>query len=321
MDILEAEAPDVVHIHQTNNGTLVQAIAARWPVLYFVHNHILTCPSGTRAYTASWKICDFAGPSPGCLSNAYVQRCNSRRPGRVLSSMLSCLDMRRAARGLLIGVDSTFMKETLVRSGFPAERLIVSPTVTEVVDRKTVEPRALRQVAYVGQLIAVKGLPLLLSALGRLPPDTNLKVAGHGPLMPDARKLTMRLGLESRVHFLGRLNHDEVRDLLRESAVLCVPAMYPEPFGLVGPEAMAESRPVVACAVGGIPEWLEHGVSGFLAAPNDAADLASRLQQVLDDRALGRQLGEAGRGLWEERLHPRHHVDCLIRAYETLVAL
>jgi glycosyltransferase involved in cell wall biosynthesis len=234
--------------------------------------------------------------------------------------MLSCLDMRRSARGLLIGVDSTFMKETLLRSGFPAERLIVTPTVTEVVARQSVGPRSLKQVAYVGQLIPVKGLPLLLSALARLPPDTNLKVAGDGPLMPEARRLTNRLGLDSRVNFLGRLNHEEVRDLLRESAVLCVPAMYPEPFGLVGPEAMAESRPVVACAVGGIPEWLEHGVTGFLTPPNDAADLASRLQQVLDDPELARRLGEGGRRLWEERLHPRHHVDCLLRAYEMLLA-
>jgi glycosyltransferase involved in cell wall biosynthesis len=315
--VLKRERVDVVHLHQINNAHLVRAIAAHWPTFYFVHNHILTCPSGTRVFMTSWDMCPQRGPAASCISNAYLRHCGARRPAHVLGSLVACLQARAFARGLTLGVDSQYMKETLVTSGFPPERIIVTPTVTEIVpppdDYYPVHtpPRIL----YVGQLSEVKGLPQLIRALNRLTIPAILQVAGEGYLLAALRRQVAELGLTERVTFLGHASRTMLADLLRESAVLAVPTRYPEPFGLVGPEAMAHARPVVAFGVGGIPEWLEHGVTGLLARPNDLDDFTQKLEWLLRHPIEARQMGLAGRRTWEERFHPRQHVATLMESY------
>jgi glycosyltransferase involved in cell wall biosynthesis len=320
--VLEAERVDVVHLHQINNEHLVQAIAARWPTFYFVHNHILTCPSGTRVFMTSWELCPQPGPAASCLVNAYTKHCGARRPSYVLGRQLSCLQARVFSRGLTLGVDSQYMKATLVTSGYPDERIVVTPTVTEIVPPPDDyfpahdPPRIL----YVGQLSEIKGLPLLLESLSRLTIPARLQVAGEGYLLPPLRRRVAELGLTERVTFLGHASRGELAALLRESAVLAVPTRYPEPFGLVGPEAMAHARPVVAFAIGGIPEWLEHEVTGLLAQPNDLDDFTRKLERLLLNPAEARQMGQAGRRVWEQRFHPRYHVATLISIYTELCA-
>jgi len=230
---------------------------------------------------------------------------------------VACLQARAFARGLTLGVDSQYMKETLITSGFPAERVIVTPTVTEIVPPPdeyypTHNPP---RILYVGQLSDVKGLPLLIEALSRLTKPATLQVAGEGYLLATLRRQVAALGLTERVTFLGHASRTMLADLLRESAVLAVPTRYPEPFGLVGPEAMAHARPVVAFGVGGIPEWLEHGVTGLLARPNDLDDFIQKLEWLLRHPIDARQMGLAGRRSWEERFHPRQHVATLMESY------
>jgi glycosyltransferase involved in cell wall biosynthesis len=320
--VLDAEAVDLVHLHQINNGHLVRAIAARWPTFYFVHNHLLTCPSGTRFFPGSSALCPQTGPALSCLANAYRQHCNSRRPVRVVRSLLDCLDARSFARGLMLGVDSEYMKDTLVASGYPAERIVVTPTVTEITpppadDYPISDPPS---ILFVGQLSDVKGPSLLIEAFSRLSVPARLQVAGEGYLLPALQRQVGQLGLGDRVAFLGHVSRDQLTALLRDSALLAVPARYPEPFGVVGPEAMARARPVVAFAVGGIPEWLEDRVTGLLARPSDVQDFATKIEYVLTHRAEARQMGLSGRRVWEERFHPRRHVATLLRVYEACCA-
>ncbi len=94
-----------------------------------------------------------------------------------------------------------------------------------------------------------------------------------------------------------------------------MPSVWPEPFGLVGIEALAAGRPAVASATGGMGDWLEDGVSGLLAAPGDATDLAAKLNELLADPGRQRVLGEAGRERVAARFSRRHHVAAILDAY------
>jgi glycosyltransferase involved in cell wall biosynthesis len=78
---------------------------------------------------------------------------------------------------------------------------------------------------------------------------------------------------------------------------------------------MAHARPVVAFGVGGIPEWLEHGVTGLLAQPNDLDDFTHKLEWLLAHPTEAKQMGLAGRRIWEERFHPRRHIAALVECY------
>jgi glycosyltransferase involved in cell wall biosynthesis len=100
------------------------------------------------------------------------------------------------------------------------------------------------------------------------------------------------LGIAESVTFLGEC--ESMSELYLRSSVLVIPSVWPEPFGLVGPEAMAHGVPVVAFEVGGIPEWLNHGKGGFLVEPKDIAKMAERIQFLIDNPELARRVGQIG---------------------------
>ena len=102
-----------------------------------------------------------------------------------------------------------------------------------------------------------------------------------------------------RFKALGWLSHEETLALYREAAVVVVPSIWEEPFGLVAVEAMATGLPVCASRIGGLADIVRHGETGFLFAPGDAAELAGHLETLLDDAALRYRLGEAGRRVSE----------------------
>ncbi len=117
-------------------------------------------------------------------------------------------------------------------------------------------------------------------------------------------------------HFkaLGWLSHEETLALYKQAAVVVVPSVWEEPFGLVAVEAMATGVPVCASRIGGLADIVRHGETGFLFTPGDAVELAGQLGTLLDDAALRHRLGEAGRrvaereydwdGIIEERYLP-----------------
>lgn len=134
---------------------------------------------------------------------------------------------------------------------------------------------------FVGQLSPVKGFPLLVNALGRLPPrfDWHLDVIGDGPSRNDYQRLALETGLTQKITFHGILSKAEVANLMRQGSALVV-ASRTETQSCVVIEAMASGLPVVATAVGGIPETLTEG-AGLLVAPNDAMALSRGIITVL----------------------------------------
>lgn len=135
--------------------------------------------------------------------------------------------------------------------------------------------------------------------------------AGDGPMAAAARHRAAELGLADRVRFLGRLA--DVRPLLGRADVFALASKW-EGMPNCVLEAMASGLPVVATAVGGCRELVEDEVTGLLARPGDASDLAAKLGRLLGDGALRRAMGNAGR----LRASERFSVEAMVRANEEL---
>jgi len=118
--------------------------------------------------------------------------------------------------------------------------------------------------------------------------------------------------------FRGWLSQEQVAEELAQSDVLAVPSLWPEPFGRVGVQAGYHGVPVAAFGVGGIPEWLENGVNGYLASgnPPTAEGLAVALTGCLDER-LAPRLRIGAREL-ANRFSAQLHLKDLIRVFETV---
>jgi glycosyltransferase involved in cell wall biosynthesis len=164
-----------------------------------------------------------------------------------------------------------------------------------------------RGILFVGRLTPHKGVDRLLEAL---PEHAELRVAGssghdRNPPERDYPKLLGQLAAGRRVRFLGAVPDPDLPALYREAEVVALPSVHrtcygreiavSELLGLAAIEAMASGTPVVASRVGGLPEVVEDGVTGFLVEPGDVLELRSRLGEVLADRRLRERLGRNAR--------------------------
>lgn len=142
-------------------------------------------------------------------------------------------------------------------------------------------PSSARLVGFLGRLSPEKGPDVFLRAAllvhSKLD-DVHFVFVGDGPLAPTLRESITRLKLEDRVHLAG-LRRD-VPAVLNDLDVL-VSSSHSEAMPLAVMEAMASGLPIVATRVGGVPDLIEHGDSGWLVMPNDFEDIATRLQQML----------------------------------------
>jgi len=133
-------------------------------------------------------------------------------------------------------------------------------------------------------------------------------VAGDGPLRGRLERLAEKSGVADRVEFAGRI---ESRDFFRRVHALVQPSRI-ENMPLSVLEAMAWGRPVLATAVGGVPELVEDGATGTLVKRGDAAGLAAAMAAALASPGRAREMGAAGRA----RLERDHGEAEMLRAHE-----
>ena len=158
------------------------------------------------------------------------------------------------------------------------------------------DARRANLVLFLGRLEAAKGVFDLVEAVAALRcavPDVVLVCAGEGERAAVAR-YAERLGIADAVKFTGWVGPSGKRALLESAAVFALPS-YDEALPMNLLEAMAAGVPVVVSPVGGVPEVVVDGVSGFFAAPGDIATLQRLLKKLLLDRGLGARIGAAAR--------------------------
>lgn len=152
-------------------------------------------------------------------------------------------------------------------------------------------------VAVAANLIPLKGHRYLLEALGRLAAQglrVRCALIGDGPQREPLLRQAQALGIEDRVVVTGWIDNEVKWSLLHLSRCVALPSLS-EGLPVSVLEAMAMGKPVVASRAGGIPEAVEHGRTGWLVRPADAAELAEALRRVLSDEEAAARMGAAGR--------------------------
>ncbi len=180
-------------------------------------------------------------------------------------------------------------------------------------------PPSASVVGFLGRLSPEKGPEVFLRAAllahARLP-DAHFVFIGDGPLATSLKEQLARLKLEGRVHLAG-LRRD-VASVLNELDVL-VSSSHSEAMPLAVMEAMASGLPVVATRVGGIPDMIDQGESGWLVAPNDFADIAARLEQILATPGELERMGRAARARAIDKMALSDTVDGIAQLLARLV--
>jgi sugar transferase (PEP-CTERM/EpsH1 system associated) len=171
-----------------------------------------------------------------------------------------------------------------------------------------------RVIGTVGNLFSVKGQTYLLQACKTVAgafPDLVLLVAGEGEQLGPLEREAAALGVSGNVRFLGF--RDDVPALLQAMEVFVLPSLS-EGLPLSVLEALALERPVVATNVGGMPEIVQDGVTGYLVPPADPGALADRILRLLRDARSAAQMGRAGR----KRVEAGFGLEQMIGEYQSL---
>ena len=145
--------------------------------------------------------------------------------------------------------------------------------------------------AFAGRITKQKALEVALDALGRVD-GVTLAIAGDGPDLPDLRRRVAELGLDGRVRFLGPLNRERVLTLFRAADASLLTSSW-ENFPHTVVEALAVGTPVIATAVGGVPELVRDGENGLLVPAGDSNGLAAAIRRLIDQPDLRERLAAA----------------------------
>ena len=223
---------------------------------------------------------------------------------------------------------SSFIHRRVLALGFPAAR---TRTHYIGVDCRAIRPRdpgeEERAILHVARLVEVKGTRYLLRAFASLAQrhaGVQLIIIGDGPLRGSLQALATKLRIQDRVRFLRALPHAQVLAWMRKAAILALPGVRTatgrvEGLGQVLLEAAAAGVPVIASRLGGMPEAVMDGQTGFLVPERDEEALAARLGELLDDSALRLKMGAQGRALVEERFDIHRQTAVLETLYDSLV--
>ncbi|HTR89556.1 MAG TPA: glycosyltransferase family 4 protein [Solirubrobacteraceae bacterium] len=316
-----------IHLHQLDDPPLIEHLRTAAPVLMSVHGFV-ACASRVHYFRPGQECQRPHGPA--CVPNLLLRGCAHLRdprplPGRYRNAATALTALHRADLAIS---HSSAVDRHLAINGVDRRALVplfgtlphpLPPSVTRApaAQDPSREPPAepSRRVLFAGRLVPVKGAEVLVRALAQL--DAELVICGEGRSLAATRRLANRLGVAERVAFRGWLEPPALARELARAAVVAIPSLWPEPFGLVGIEALAARRPVVASATGGIPDWLHDGVNGIAVPPGHPPALATALRELLDDPARAHAMALAGERMVHERFSPERHVAALLAAYET----
>jgi len=178
-------------------------------------------------------------------------------------------------------------------------------------------PPDTRVLMHASNFRPVKNIPVVIRVFSEVRKQVPCKLVmiGDGPEKPAAEQQARELGVERDVLFLG--NQDCMEELLPLADVFLLPSSS-ESFGLVALEAMSAEVPVVASNIGGLPEVVEHGVTGFLHDPEDVRGSVDSVLRLLRNEKLRREMGRRARRIAGERFDVDDMVDRYIQVYDSL---
>ena len=287
--------PDVVHLNNVHRQITLSILDAPYlkdhhvPVFYTAHDYVTICP-GYLMLDGDGHVCD------ACLEDGKYRHCIENRcvKGSRAKSALAALEasFNRAHRSNdridKVIAPSRFMRSKLIEGGWPEDKVIAlqnfaddaileraSKTGRDATDRKS--PYLL----FFGRLSAEKGVDTLLKAFdlvaSRLPQTMRLVIVGDGPEASEFKKLACSLKSALRIEFVGYQTGEALQTYVEKAALAIASSRWREnmPYSIV--EAFAACTPVVGTHIGGIPELVGDGETGFLCEPGDVQTMGEAI--------------------------------------------
>lgn len=319
--ILDAERPDLVHVHNTFlviSPSIYSACSERGiPVVKTIHNFRLLCPGAS--FSRNGVICEecqdhslFRSVLHGCYRHS---RPATAAIALTLTTHRALGTWQRLVTRYIALTD--FAKEKFVRAGFPSDKFVVKPNFA---DPDPGERHGTGEFAlFIGRIDQTKGSRVLLDAWQKLPVKYPLHVVGDGPDLPwlQARVRELRL---SEVTFSGRLPHSEAVQAVKDSRFTLVPSTWYEGFPMCIVESFACGTPVLCSRLGGMSTIVDDHVNGLHFNPSDPQDLAKTVEWAWNHPLELAWMGRAARRKYENNYTAEKNYSQLMDIYGQAMA-
>ena len=314
--VLDRFRPDVVHMHNIiglSTGLIRVAKEKGAKTVLTVHDHWGFCYKNTLIKGPN-EICTDFGRCAECMSTIHDEFGNEF-PIRMRKDMMA-LDLSNVDAFIS---PSDYLAGAYIRAGVPIGKM---NTIWYGIDvnrysglKKT--PSTKTRFTFIGYLGAHKGVSVLLDAVELMPSLDSfvLNFAGSGDLEDHLRSRVKSPKLQHVVSFLGKVDNSQIDDVFRKTDILILPSVWPENQPVTITEAMAARTPVIASAIGGIPELIIDGYNGYLVQPGSASHLAEKMYAFVLHPELVRTFGENGFRLIEQHTFERQ-VEKICAVYE-----
>jgi glycosyltransferase involved in cell wall biosynthesis len=185
-----------------------------------------------------------------------------------------------------------------------ARRIVTIPNGIDLMPYRSLAPRppaldpAIQSknfVLFIGRLAQRKGVDVLLEAMEKTPTVVELVIAGTGEAQEQLQAMAQSMGLQNRVHFVGRVEGDVKLYLLQNALAVAIPSRVWEAFPLVVLESFAAGRPVIGSRIPGIADLVEEGKTGILIPQEEPAALAQAMQKLFENPDIAERMGTAAR--------------------------
>lgn len=317
--LIKRHRPDILHGHNIY-GRLTTSIydAARQmsiPSVMTLHDYKLVCPS--YLLMRAGQVCELcvSGGSYQCM----IKRCHK---GSLAASAVYVAEayftkyLKKYASVSYFICPSRFIMGKHEQGGLPTDKLVYIPNAISV---NSFLPKFKdgKYVLFVGRLSREKGVKTLLQAMKGL--DLPVKLVGNGPMQAELEAFAAGHGITT-VTFEGYRSGEELENLFQQAAFLVFPSEWYENAPMTILEAYGYGKPVIGANIGGIPEMIVDGETGFLFPPGDVEALREKIDLLWSQPALVKEMGMNARQLVEEKYNSELHLEKLLEVYRAALA-
>lgn len=311
--------PDIAHVHNVfpllSPSMYVVLKRKCTNVIQTIHNYRFLCPNGL--FFTGGRICQ------QCMHDGFMAAVRNKcvRNSYPISAMYAAaIGLAWQSGSLPTNIDryialNQFGADMLASGGVPRERIRICGNFIE---HTSVSPKAKHfYILYLGRLSPEKGLWTLLKAMRGVPAGITLKIGGTGPMEVALKDYVAAYSLP--VEFLGFVAGDEKERLIAGAICTIVPSEWFENFPMSVLESLALGTPVIASRIGGLPEMIEHEVSGLLFEPGDIEGLLRAIRRVSENTEEAMSMAAAALAAARSRFGPEAHIRGLQDIYAEVV--
>ena len=315
--LIDQFRPDIAHAHNIY-GRLTTSVLdilreESIPTVLTLHDYKLICPS--YKLMRDGRVCE------ECKGNNFYKtilyRCHK---DSIIASVLYAFEsyfnfwFKKYTGNVAHFISpSRFLKDKLVEFGYPEKKIEYLPNYLDVSKFKPSYTPG-KYFLYLGRLSAEKGISTLIKAYEKVDyAHTKLMIAGEGP---ERNKLENMASQNPNIIFTGYMSGPRLEEASRDSLAIVIPSEWYENAPISILEAMAYGKPVIGSRIGGIPEMVDEGETGYLFKPGDIEDLASKIESFLSlPKSAIAEMGKAAREKVENFYNERIHYERLMEIY------